>query len=675
MMPRLWVAAVALGAAWLVVSLAMSMAVVNRPEVGLPVFVSSVASSRPPPVLLGVVSARKYAALEGAAKELAARSNSRPALVELVLLENSQSGGVPPAYAAASDGPEMLALFATLDLSNRQFGCIDLGEAVRIDLGVLASEAGKWPTAGTHVVARFRCAESATGCLSDQFVCLSRDIAMWMETQEGLELESVQRAISKAPFKISHLFLPSVVKTVQKIEETTTVKPAEKSLVETVAPEQSVSVAVVTMQCASECKVQKSDHTTTTSQAADAEGDKRAWICRHGYKLYAEHCNAVIPGRAPAWGKVAALLGHFESAKYLVWMDSGVQIVNHAATMADLVRNYGTDKHLYVAEGSFAVFVMRTTSWSRAFLEKALRLAPSQFGTHAGQVDTALSALVANFTAADRDLVSFVDFKGVFERATPGLETAARDSSDASRKDCGGIVLCGSASSPPKECLQLSFTESLPRPTTTKKRPVCVISDLVKAFDLLQNFGPECDWALVMPVRSPNKDAITQLFSQFDTTVTIAMYDGPSEHVAALLRAVKGYEEMVFIRDEVLLPSGWSVARFIKSVTCQGPVGFCSLSEVSTAFFYARVDFYEYLLTQVMSESHLGISHQSLCSLSSHFYDWWDPRVTGCAKSPPQGRELVVESDRSAHSSTEQWYRNTFPVLKSDRRYPKTIQC
>jgi hypothetical protein len=671
-MARLWVAAVALVAAWLVVSLAMSLAVVNRPAAHAPVVPAAPGPGRPPRVLLGVVSARKYATLKEAAKEQIARSVSPPALVELVFLGNSESEPVPSVDAAAGDSAKALALFARLDLGDRQFGCVDVVDAVRIDLDVLASEASKWPTVGTHVGVRLRCEQSATGCLSDQFVCLSRDIVRWMATQQ--ERGSVQNALAKAPFEISHLFLRGVVKTVETTEERTTAKPAEKSVVETEAPGQSVSVAVVTMQCPSECKVQKAGHLTTTLQAPYAKLDKRVWACRQGYKLYAEHCNAVIPGRAPAWGKVAALLGHFESAEYLVWMDSRVQIVDYAATVADLLAKYGSDKHLFMAKGSFAVFVMRTSSWSRTFLEKALRLPPSQSPTYADHVDTALSALLANFTAADRSLVAVVDFKGIFYLLAEEVQASARLNSVAPRKDCSGIVLCGNSTPLPKECVHRSFTESLPHPTT-KKRPVCVISDLVKAFDLLQNFGPECDWALVLPLLSPNLGALAHIFTQFDTALTLAFYDDPSDHIAALLRAVKDYEEMIFIRNEVLLPSGWSVARFIKSVTCQGAVGFCSLSEVSTAFFYARVDFYQYLLTQVMDESHLGISHQSLCSLSSHFYDWWDPRVTGCAKAPPQGPEVVIESDRSAHSATEQWYRNAFPVLKSDRRYPKTIQC
>ncbi len=202
-----------------------------------------------------------------------------------------------------------------------------------------------------------------------------------------------------------------------------------------------------------------------------------------------------------------------------------------------------------------------------------------------------------------------------------------------------------------------------------------MISDLVKAVDLLQNFNSECDWVLVMPASSPNVESLTHIFDRMETPLRVETYDGPSEYAAAMLRAVTDYEEMVFVRDEVVLPSGWSLAEFIKSITCKGPVGVCSLSEVSTAFFYARVDFYHYLMTRVMSAPHFGISHQSLCSVASHFYDWWDPRVTGCVRAPPQGSSFHIDSDRSGHSKTEQWYRKSFPVLLQDQRHPKTLDC
>ncbi len=284
MFPRLWVVAIGVGVIWLATTLAMSFAIVNRPLQGPPVATAATADRRVR-VLLGVFSARKYAALKEAEKAQAVP----PALVEVVLVVSggSQKGVLLPLDAAASDSEKAVAFFARVPLAERSFGCVDVGDAVPSNLTGLAVEASKWSILGTHVGVRTQCEESKAGCVSDQFHCVSHDVALWIATQHGVK--SVKTALASAPFEISHLFLPWPVKREAIAKETEleeTTKPVEKN-VDVKTPERPPSVAVVTMHCASECKVQKAGHVPTTMKF-DTQQDKRAWACRHGYKLFVE---------------------------------------------------------------------------------------------------------------------------------------------------------------------------------------------------------------------------------------------------------------------------------------------------------------------------------------------------------------------------------------------------
>ncbi len=130
------------------------------------------------------------------------------------------------------------------------------------------------------------------------------------------------------------------------------------------------------------------------------------------------------------------------------------------------------------------------------------------------------------------------------------------------------------------------------------------------------------------------------------------------------------------MREAIVLPhAGWSLKAFISAINCKGPVGFSSLSKRSAVAFYTRTDFFHFLLREVLSESHVVMAQESMCSAAVHFFDWWDPRVKGCVEAPPLDRDMLVPSDRSGHSAAERYFRNTFPILQSEPREAMHVVC
>ncbi len=707
-MVRRWVLLLvaALAALWLLTTWALATSVMKLPASWPKNLFRTEAKQRR--ILLGVYNRARFADLIKHPHKTNGVS-VHPSFISLSNEKIVQDTSLVRLDESATNDAKALAFFAAASTEVFGFFCVEVGDGVDTDVAELAKAASDWPEEAAYVSVPVFCGAEMT-CVSDQFHCVSRDVAQWVATKGASTTARVGWFLNDAKFPIVRVSVPWSAQSTTAQPTTASKKATTLKAQKTAVPEEtkgkttkplvaavvgkkkntlskgngetakSGSVAVVTMQCSAVSKIERTTDSPLPTDV-DTEENKCAWACQHGYKLFVEKCNAFIPGRAPVWGGVAALLRHFDEAEYLVWIDNSVLIVDHDVTVATLVAGAKTGANLFMVGDKFDIFVLRSSEWSRNFLDSVLRVRAADSTWHRQQVQRAMEVTLASLSEADRlaNVVKVADLSSAFAAVTEAnfekLRKASAKNEVAAEESCRGIVVCSGETPLPKACVDSSFVNQLPKPIA-KARPVCIVTERVRVVHLAQKFGADCDWVLIAPAGSVETRMLMDAFKAVETEVTLRSFSSGAEYRTALELAIADYEEMFFVREAIVLPhAGWSLKKFISAITCKGPVGFSSLTKTSTVAFYARTDYFHFLVSEILSESHFVMAHQSMCSAAAHFFDWWDPRVTGCVEAPPLDRDMLVPSDRSGHSNAEKHFRSTFPILQKEPREAEHVVC
>lgn len=145
------------------------------------------------------------------------------------------------------------------------------------------------------------------------------------------------------------------------------------------------SIAIVTAYLRSPTASQRVDYDTLFQMHLERS---IRYAHYHSYAHFVENSDFLEPNRKPHWAKLPAIWNHLHYYEWILWIDVDALICNFTITLEEILERArqeydidGNGKDFIIAQDmnglNSGVFLLRNTTWSRDFLERAYNV-PNQ---------------------------------------------------------------------------------------------------------------------------------------------------------------------------------------------------------------------------------------------------------------------------------------------------------